>query len=218
MSSVCSNCGDGVTEPRKDWGYPCLIDGCLEEFKSRKKLDNHIGQIHPETLPYNDEEELDHLYNEIGLTLQEIADKMGCSVSTIYDKMKKFGIEIRSQSESIHLANPAHSTPASFYIKDDGYEAWNDFNHDNDTNNQVRVHQLLACLNNDPHEVFDPNNHVHHGSTEHPFLPETEHKLANWEGNLQVMTESEHGKYHSNQYWERQETKDQPQQKSAMDW
>lgn len=237
--------------------YECEV--CGDEVPTEDGLESHMGKMHPETLPWNDEEELERLYNEKdlfqweiadrmecsqgtinrkmeefgigcesnpwddpeklerlyweeGLFQEDIAEEMGCSVGRISIKMKEYGIESRSRSEASSLGNPIHSNPAYYRIGTSGYERW--VSAMEEEKKSVSVHQLLACLNNDPHEVFADDTVVHHGNNNHPTLPETEHKLANWEGNLEVMSRSKHRIHHINT----QKESTQPEVQSAMDW
>jgi len=52
--------------------------------------------------PWRDEQTLRRLYNEKGLTQQEIADKLGCDRTTVYTWMGNFGIETNSRHRGDH--------------------------------------------------------------------------------------------------------------------
>ena len=181
-----------------------VCDECGFVAVNKNGLGSHMGSIHPDTNPWNDPKELERLYWEEGLSLQKIADKMGCGAMTIHNKMEEFGIERRER------VNHLHSTPAYYGVNMDGYEEWWSYNGEDKPRKRVSVHQLLACLNTDPHEVFDPSNHVHHGSESH--LPECEIPWANWEGNLQVMSSSDHWSHHNSP------AEAQSNQQTAMEW
>lgn len=80
------------------------------------------------------------------------------------------------------------------FVQKNGYERWH---HTYDGEGKsVYVHQLLACLDYDPHDVFAEDANIHHGNDGNPRLPECEIPWANWEGNLEVMTNSSHRRYH----------------------
>ena len=182
--------------------YSCPECDFYSDTKTR--LNNHRGHKHADLIPYNNKEKLERFYWDDGFTQEEIADRMGCSQQTICNKLEEFGIETRKDAPRKY----SHSTPAYYQIDTGGYERWKDIMRGDKPQKQVKVHQLLACLSNDPHEVFADDTHVHHGSESH--LPECEIPWANWEENLQVMDASEHWGHHNKP--------NEPTEKAATDW
>lgn len=77
---------------------------------------------------------------------------------------------------------------ASYEVRRDGYCRWRTTDVDGDEI-YVYVHQVVACVNNDPREVFAPGNHVHHidGVRWH-----------NSPENVEVRPDYEHCNYHMN--------------------
>lgn len=134
--------------------------------------------------PWRDEETLRQLYHEEGMTLQEVGDELGCSHATVKDWMERHGVPIRSQSEANQ--GKVRVERATHRFTGGGYEEWQSW-HDGDYDT-VQVHQLLACLNHDPHEVFAPETVVHHKSG---------HPRDNRPGNVEVLTRSEHSRLHA---------------------
>lgn len=94
----------------------------------------------------------------------------------------------RGMKRHIHQIHPDEwmLLPVKLGMDPGGYERWR-HRYDGQMDN-LSHHQLIACLDHDPHEVFAPDTNVHHGPIEHP--------LANWAGNLEVMTNIDHGRHH----------------------
>lgn len=123
------------------------------------------------TYPWRDPTLLRELYFETGLNQSEIGEALGCSASTIGYQMRKHGMIVRDGNGSHYFA---------------------DYEYYNDGNQTVGVHQLLACLDNDPHEVFATTNHVHHSNN---------HSADNRPSNLQVLSASVHKQTHNRNEW-----------------
>lgn len=105
--------------------------------------------------PWNDPEKLRELYHEEGLSIREVADRLGCVTSTVYKRMDRFGIESRSKSEAASLPY------ANFSTNSDGYEEWN-LGFKGETL-QLRVHRLLVIAEGEsPYDVFSGEYDVHH--------------------------------------------------------
>jgi 5-methylcytosine-specific restriction endonuclease McrA len=81
--------------------YQCKV--CGNEYESKKAIDSHIGQVHPEEFAWNDE---DYIYEEYILkqrTRGEIADELGCSKATITNACERFGFTInREERQASH--------------------------------------------------------------------------------------------------------------------
>ena len=188
---------------------------CGRGFDTKRGLGTHRGRTHGDIL--DDEEELRRLYWEEGLSIPEIAELKGCSNTTVHNRMVEFEISRREKGgRNLH---------AGYRTTLDGYKKWQGYN-GHEKAERVTVHQLLACMNHDPHEVFAPNTNVHHGANNHPYLPPVELPWANWEGNLEIMTVSEHRKHHHlNPRWKPNTEPDKPEspepvepQKGVMDF
>lgn len=125
---------------------------------------------------------LEKLYWEEELSTIDIAEEYLGSKSlynTVCYMMEKHGIERRDQYH--HLMRPL-----SMSHTENGYEY---FSSDwGDTQNEVKVHQLLAISEGeDPHEVFADRYEVHHKKNI-PWL--------NTPWNIELLTTSEHVKRH----------------------
>lgn len=127
---------------------------------------------------------LQRLYVEEGKSAHEIADELGCSHPTVLRWMGKFDIPTREQSEA--TSRKTRKEYATHQFTEKGYERW--VTYFDGKRPDVHVHQLLACLDHDPHEVFAPDTEVHHT---------TGHGLDNRPEAIELLTASEHSKYHA---------------------
>lgn len=139
------------------------------------------------TDPWKDEDTLRRLYDDEGMTTYEIADKFGVGASVIRGVL--IDEEIPRRRGGVR-GNPY----ATYYINSNGYPLWQ--NRHSGEIQRVSVHTVLACVDNDPHDVFADETRVHHGNDGHGWIPPVEERWANWRGNLQIMTQSEHTRHH----------------------
>lgn len=134
--------------------------------------------------PWRDEHLLRKLYWEDGSSSHEIADDLNCSYRTVLRWMEKYDIPRRDQAEA--TSRRTREEHATHRFTTNGYERWVSY-HDGERLG-VYVHQLLACLDHDPYEVFDAETHVHHV---------TGHGLDNRAESLELLTASEHSRLHA---------------------
>jgi DNA-binding CsgD family transcriptional regulator len=128
--------------------------------------------------PWHDEDTLRELYVEKGLTADEVADRLGCSQSTVLLQLRKSGIPRR------------HNHP-HFKTREDGYEV---VRHKvNGEQHIVRVHRLVAVASGelDSNDFCKWEKVVHHKKPI-PWL--------NTHGNLEVMDRGEHQTMHMLEY------------------
>ena len=134
--------------------------------------------------PWRKKSTLQRLYVDEGKSVREIADELGCSDSTVRYWMQKFDIPRRGQTTASRLSQ--REEYATHRFTNNGYERW--VTYYEGERPSLWVHQLLACLEYDPHEVFDPNTDVHHV---------TGHGLDNRPEAIELLTASEHSKHHA---------------------
>ena len=79
-----------------------------------------------------------------------------------------------------------------YYTDNRGYSTFRD----KESNAFVRVHQLAALVDNDPHRVFSPDTEVHHSVS----LPQEFGIKLDIPANVSVLNRSEHRKLHANEY------------------
>jgi hypothetical protein len=120
------------------------------------------------------------------MTQTEIAEMFGVKPGTISYWLDKHDIDTRygEWGERTGRNNPNWVEYASYAV--DGYTNWSSRNIDGSVDN-VQVHQLLACVENDPYEVFSGDTHVHHVNT---------HQWDNRIENIEVLSHSEHRQKH----------------------
>jgi hypothetical protein len=128
--------------------------------------------------PWRNEETFREVYWEEGLSQSELAERWGCSTTTVETWMENHNIEGRHH----------YNTPASFYTTERGYEFWSSPAVGLKDRNQeyLRVHRLLAVSKYGFEAVKDTP--VHHRNRI-PWL--------NTYDNIELMTEKEHGKIHA---------------------
>ena len=103
------------------------------------------------TAPHRDPYVLNRLYHGQGLSLREVASRLGCDSRTVRTWMSRHEIPTRSKSEAIG------SNVGIFYTDGDGYERYSD------GSTIVRIHRLLAVAGGaSPHDVFGKGYHTHH--------------------------------------------------------
>ena len=159
--------------------------------------------------------------SEEGLTQKTVSERTGYSQTTVSSILNEFsdlvgfsgtdndGILKHSIAEDAEIEyNPPCS---NYHTLPTGYGYWDN------CGERVYEHQLLACLNHDPHKVFADDTHVHHGSGGHDSLPAVEHPRANWEGNLQVMDSSDHWEHHMVKYWSNHASSDDRKEESGKE-
>lgn len=158
----------------------------------RTWMDRHDIPREREVPAYHNEATLRELYCERRLSARETAEKLECTYASVLRWLEIHGIARRDRVEGISIA--ARRRPAYYGTNPDGYEKW--MNAYDSEYNSVLVHRLLAVAE----FGFDAvcGNHVHHGSQDDGpnELPPCEIPWANWGGNLEVMSASEHSKHH----------------------
>lgn len=126
--------------------------------------------------PWRDPEKLERLYWGEMLTLHEVADELGCSHGCIHRWMKKFDIPRRKEGYQPGLTMHTYDGYECFWQTIDGEPV------------NVKTHQLLACVEHDPHDVFDASTVVHH---------QNECRFDNRLENIEVMGRDDHTAEHN---------------------
>lgn len=157
---------------------------CGREFDSQRALSVHRTRSHDS--PWRDRETLERLYNEEGLTQQEIADKFNVGRNAIWQAMSTHGIETDWSGDPTGPVSHTFFNPSDRGV---GYEyEWVRTRID-DKIATMGVHRLVAYADGklDGDEIFDTGVVVHH---------ESRHGLDNRPDNLEVMTNAEHMSHH----------------------
>lgn len=193
---ICHN-KDKLKEYYVERGWT-LAEIAEEDGVSRGTVSNNMDKFDMdrrqggnERGPWWDKELLEHLYIDKRQSAREISERWDCAPITIQKTLNKLDIPTRDGWDYDKGNQNACYTDGG-----EGYKVWIGKNPDDRPREKVTVHQVLACVYHDPHEVFAEKNHVHHGSNEHEELPGVERKWANWRENVQVMTDSEHMSHH----------------------
>jgi predicted DNA-binding protein YlxM (UPF0122 family) len=133
--------------------------------------------------PWRNKERLEKLYVEKRLSAYEIADRLGCGTTAIYDSLEDFNIEKREQATTLQITQ--NRQPACYRTNArDGYEEW--FNQHNGKSHYCRVHRLAAVAWFGFDDVKDK---IIHHSNGIPWL--------NIEDNLEVVeSQAEHARMH----------------------
>jgi len=123
---------------------------------------------------YRDEETLRELYWDEGMSLTDVADRLGCTSQTVRRWMKKHDIDRRPGKDK---------RPPRFHTHVSGYERWR--HKSCGERYSVRVHRLLAVAEYGFDEV--KNKDVHHEN----HIP--------WDNrieNISLVKHDDHGKMH----------------------
>jgi len=118
---------------------------------------------------YRDPDQLREDYHQKELNLREMAEKYGCSLSTVSDWMNNHGIEARPHPQIL--------------INHEGYEYFQDKK--NGDRKRIKHHRLLAVAEYGIKAVKD--NDVHHKNGI---------RWLNYPENLEVMSHDEHMRMH----------------------
>lgn len=132
---------------------------------------------------YKDEDTLKELYYGQKLSMQGVADKLGCTKSKVRYWLKKHGIKRRSQSQAMAVGTGAPSLETSHH----GYEK---FQHCYRQNHSVLlVHRLLAVAEYGFGSVCGAEIHHKNG------IP-----WDNRSENIEPLSEQEHKRKHANKH------------------
>lgn len=131
--------------------------------------------------PWRDEAVVRNLYYGERMSMSEVADELGCAVSTLHKWMGRHGIERRDQYDEAVRA--VRSRPVMFETDRQGYEQWRGETCDGTF--RVSVHRLLAVAENGVDAVAD--NIVHHRNGI---------RWDNRPSNLETMSREEHNRLH----------------------
>lgn len=99
--------------------------------------------------PWRDATTLKRLYHQEGLSMSEVAERLGCSYRTVYNWMEKHDIPRRK---------PFKDRVPSLRTDYHGYECW--IVSTESGRKAVKHHRLLATVENGPDSVKDKD--VHH--------------------------------------------------------
>lgn len=137
--------------------------------------------------PWDDPEILHRLYWHEEMTQSEIGDYLGCGTTTVGAGMREHSVPRRTMLESANKNTPDYTPLSANYYH---YPLWDG------PDGKVYVHRLMAVAEHGFEAVAD--NHVHHGAWgDGPNeLPAVELPWANWPGNLEVLSNSEHQTRH----------------------
>ena len=174
------------------------------DFASERGMKTHHAKSHGESLigendstmtdskdrPWRDKDTMVRLYCEQSMTMEGIAEELGCSVSVISRWVGYHGIESRPRSRS-GWESSNWKPYSNFEMKSSGHEIWRgQFKGEREV---VPVHRLLAVAEFGFDAVCGMN--VHHGNT-NGDLPECEIPWANWGSNLKLSSRENHSRYH----------------------
>jgi len=132
---------------------------------------------------WKSEEEIRKLYHKEGYSAYEVAERLGCSFSTLHYWMDKLDIELRERPLAVSKKN--WRRPAYYGVDEDGYAGWST-SVGNEYEGYVSVHRLLAVAKYGIDAV--KGKVVHHKNGV---------KWDNRPENIELMGLAEHSSYHN---------------------
>lgn len=151
---------------------------CERSFASNIAVRTHESRSHRDgDASWRDEDTLRELYYGRGLSMSDIAEKLGCTQSTVRCWMERHGIERRGRHET------QRKRPAHFRTHERGYEKW--VVTGSDSTDVVLVHRLLAVAEYGFEAVRC--NDIHHVNR----IP-----WDNRPSNIEVLNPAEHRRLH----------------------
>lgn len=133
--------------------------------------------------PWDDKELVEEKYIGEKKSTIELADEWGCAPNTVRDRLERFDIPIRSQSEAMQVKHGNYSMAVPIHVKQTGAVRWT-HNH-NSQSQTIFVHRLLAVSEYGFEAVRD--NVVHH---------KNEIRWDNRPANLELMDHADHSSHH----------------------
>lgn len=147
---------------------------------------------------YRDPDLLETLYVEYGLTTREIADRLNCSNGTVSRWLDRFDIETRANwTAGVEAARRANRVErVKLRQLPAGYEYWHskEWEDGDRVTKAAYVHRLLAVAEHGFDAVADTQVHHKNG------IP-----WDNRAENIELLSAEEHGRLHSQEYWDAQE-------------
>lgn len=133
-------------------------------------------------IDYKDEETLRRLHWDEGLSLGDMAERLGCGKTTVHRWMGRLDVDRRDHKSAV--VNEFRKKYARYRVTQDGYCIWQSFH--NGGTDRMQVHRLLAVAEYGIDAV--KGRVVHH---------EDGVKWNNVPGNISLMDNSEHTKHHA---------------------
>jgi len=127
-------------------------------------------------------ENLEEMYWGEEMSLYQIAEEVGSNAQTVLDRMEEQDIPRRKNSDYYI------SSPCAFETEKRGYERWR-HNYKGEYD-EIRVHRLLAISE---FGIENIKNKIIHHKNEIPWDNRIE--------NIELMSQSEHARLHSNKRW-----------------
>lgn len=138
--------------------------------------------------PWREEKILKYYYYERGSSLTQTATELGCDESTVRRWMERYDLPRRDRIEDLSKDQPTFSTTS------DGYT--NIVVNVNGKAITVGLHRLVACLENDPNDVFAAEKDTHHRLA----IPDDFGLKLDIPSNLELSSRSKHRCIHSGEY------------------
>ena len=166
------------------------VENSEPDLQRKEEYQRRIKNCSDPENPWRDKELMEYLYVDEKLSQLTISRLFSCSSSTIGTWVREHEFDVRTRYETMKIDYGGGVNHVAIHTTNKAQVVWTH------RKQKVLVHRLMAVAE----FGFDAvcGMEVHHGSRDEGpnELPPAEISWANWPGNLELMTESEHASHH----------------------